>query len=121
MLSGRLYLQTRRAEQALKAYQLVLQLSPNFGVPSKEPSQKGLQTVMKSALEEGIGMDPRVGLGLSFWLLGDTKKGKLAWNRAVTLVRANSNRVAQTKLTAWSSPPFVEPSKPRSPLPTRLD
>jgi tetratricopeptide (TPR) repeat protein len=86
MLSGRLYLQTRRAEQALKAYQKVLQLSPHFGIPSSDPSQRGLQGVMKSALDEGIGMDPRVGLGLSFWLLGDTKKGRLAWTRAVALV-----------------------------------
>jgi hypothetical protein len=41
---------------------------------------------MKMALDEGVGMDPRVGLGLSFWLLGDTKKGTLAWKRAIALV-----------------------------------
>lgn len=88
MLSGRLYLQTRRAEQALKAYQTVLQLSPRFGVPSQNGNAKGgLQGVMKMALEQGVGMDPRVGLGLSFWLLGDTKKGTLAWKRAMALVR----------------------------------
>lgn len=86
MLSGRLYLQTRRAEQALKAYQQVLQLSPKFGVPSGSGSQGGLHGAMKMALDEGVGMDPRVGLGLSFWLLGDTKKGTLAWKRAIALV-----------------------------------
>ncbi|KAH8080146.1 Pol II transcription elongation factor [Filobasidium floriforme] len=85
MLSGRLYLQTRRAEQALKAYQQVLQLSPKFGVPSRSGSQGGLHGAMKMALDEGVGMDPRVGLGLSFWLLGDTKKGTLAWKRAIAL------------------------------------
>ena len=109
MLSGRLYLQTRRAEQALKAYQQVLHLSPHFGIPSSDPSQRGLQSVMKSALDEGVGMDPRVGLGLSFWLLGDTKKGKMAWMRAVALVSRLTHYGLRPRLMIQSSP--VESSK----------
>jgi tetratricopeptide (TPR) repeat protein len=119
MLSGRLYLQTRRAEQALKAYQQVLQLSPHFGIPSSDPSQRGLQGVMKSALDEGVGMDPRVGLGLSFWLLGDTKKGRSAWMRAVALVSPLTHYGLRPHLLTRSS--LVESSKQRSSVPARLD
>ena len=98
MLSGRLYLQTRRAEQALKAYQQVLQLSPKFGVPSANGPRGGLDGAMRMALEQGVGMDPRVGLGLSFWLLGDTKKGTLAWKRAIALVRPSSHQFEVTSM-----------------------
>jgi len=60
-------------------------------------------------LDEGVGMDPRVGLGLSFWLLGDTKKGKMAWMRAVALVSRLTHYGLRPRLMIQSSP--VESSK----------
>ena len=89
MLAGRLYLQTRRVDQALRTYQHVLRLAPQFGVPPDptvlQSNDTAMQSVMKLALDQGLGMDPRVGLGLSFWLLGDARRAQLAWTRAINL------------------------------------
>jgi hypothetical protein len=44
-----------------------------------------VQGLVLEGEEEGMGMDPRVGLGLCFSILGDHRRGKLAWNRAIAL------------------------------------
>lgn len=62
MCQGRLYLQSKRPDLALRAYQKVLQLSPDF-----EP-------------------DPRVGIGLGYWLSGDHRRAQMAWKRALKKV-----------------------------------
>lgn len=62
MLQGRLYLQSKRPDLALRAYQKVLQSSPDFSP------------------------DPRVGIGLGYWLSGDHRRAQMAWNRALKRV-----------------------------------
>lgn len=59
MCQGRVFLQTMRPELALKAYQTVLRLKPDM-----RP-------------------DPRVGLGLAYWLMGDLNRARKAWSRAL--------------------------------------
>ncbi|KAJ9105261.1 hypothetical protein QFC21_001628 [Naganishia friedmannii] len=73
MCQGRLYLQSKRPDLALRAYQKVLQLSPDF-----EP-------------------DPRVGIGLGYWLSGDHRRAQMAWNRA--LKKNANNHGARLLLT----------------------
>lgn len=89
MCQGRLFLQTKRPDLALKAYQRVLQLQPEFSP------------------------DPRVGLGLAYWLAGDGMRAKYAWNRALkrnancvgasfllTLATTNDSKNPNAKLSA---------------------
>lgn len=89
MAQGRVFLQTKRPELALKAYQTVLRLRPD----------------MKP--------DPRVGLGLAYWLMGDLNRARRAWSRALqrdpgctgaaflsTLADYNEARVPSDRKTA---------------------
>ncbi|KAJ9120877.1 hypothetical protein QFC22_002812 [Naganishia vaughanmartiniae] len=73
MCQGRLYLQSKRPDLALRAYQKVLQLAPDF-----EP-------------------DPRVGIGLGYWLSGDHRRAQMAWKRA--LKKNANNHGARLLLT----------------------
>jgi tetratricopeptide (TPR) repeat protein len=62
MCLGRMHLQSKRPDLALRAYQKVLQVSPNFSP------------------------DPRVGIGLGYWLSGDHRRAQMAWKRALKRV-----------------------------------
>jgi tetratricopeptide (TPR) repeat protein len=62
MCQGRLGNATRNPQIALKSFQRILALDPDFSP------------------------DPRVGLGLAFWQSGDVQKAKLAWRRALERV-----------------------------------
>lgn len=62
MCLGRLHLQSKRPDLALRAYQKVLEASPNFSP------------------------DPRVGIGLGYWLSADHRRAQMAWKRALKRV-----------------------------------
>ncbi|GHJ84363.1 hypothetical protein NliqN6_0765 [Naganishia liquefaciens] len=77
MCLGRLHLQSKRPDLALRAYQKVLQAAPNFSP------------------------DPRVGIGLGYWLSGDHRRAQMAWKRA--LERDANNHGARLLLNVADS------------------
>ncbi|SGY78722.1 BQ5605_C008g04925 [Microbotryum silenes-dioicae] len=70
MARARILFARRSFRLALKAYQQVLTLAPNF-LP-----------------------DPRIGIGLCCWLMGDRKKAKAAWNRSIVVHPDSSSNSA---------------------------
>ncbi|SCV70711.1 BQ2448_3473 [Microbotryum intermedium] len=67
---ARILFARRSFRLALKAYQQVLTLAPNF-LP-----------------------DPRIGIGLCCWLMGDRKKAKAAWKRSIVVHPDSSSNSA---------------------------
>jgi hypothetical protein len=77
--------------------------------------------------------DPRIGLGLSLWMLGDKGRARLAWNRALKRVRlpvgeGPKTMKAREKLinripalghlsSSSVSPTSIPPATPSSPNP----
>lgn len=66
MGKARVYYAQRKYQTALKLFQDVLKLSPKC-VP-----------------------DPRIGIGLCLWALGNREKAKAAWRRSLDVVRCGS-------------------------------
>jgi RNA polymerase-associated protein CTR9 len=61
-MEARLLFARRAHESALATYQKLLSLNPDMSP------------------------DPRIGLGLCFWVLGDHERGRVAWERALARV-----------------------------------